>query len=907
MGKWFRRLAYLLGQSRHDAELREEIEAHRALRAAHLEREGLTRQEADDASRRAIGNVLLARDDAREVWLGSWGTWWQDVRYGLRTLRRSPTFAGVAVLTLALGIGVNTGIFTVVNAVLFSAVPAPDAHELVSISQTVQGVAELAGQTAFTTSEYFAYRDRAQTLAGVAAIGNARGEATLGGDTPRKILGALVSCNFFGVLQQSPALGRAFAPHDCEPGADLVVILTPELWRTAFAADPGIVGRTIQLNRQQVTVAGVLADGTFNGVSFLSGGYLAPLNAGRLLTQGDARYDDENSLWLNLLGRRKDGVGLAQVRAELDVVVAQIDRQRPGRTTRLTIDRARSSDGLPAFVRGAATRASAVLMAAFGFILLIACANVANLLLARGTARSQEIAVRVSLGASRARVVRQLVTESVLISIAGGVLGSVAAVWSFQTLISIAIPALSPPWAPLALSVNVRPDLQVLVFAVALTFGTGLLFGLAPALHITKPDLHAIVKQDTPGTGRGRRGGRLRAALIGVQVALCMVLMIAAGLLLRGLHATYTIDPGFEYRTVALISLESAFDGYSEDESAARRRRLVADLRALPGVEGVAAADHKPLGDDMSPNVIRLPGESERFGRVAEMTTVSHDYFSVLELPIVRGRPFTEMEVANQSVRPADVPDGAMLRRTRPAIISESTARNLWPGRDPIGQTLLAAPAGLPLAVNTLQIVGVAADAQVSGIGRIDPYYVYVPGGPGAALLVKGRDDVATTVAAIRTTLRSIDPALVVPVMPLEATLGWSRGISATVTTLFGSLGVLALVLAAVGVFGVVSFAVSGRYREIAVRLALGASARGVLGLILRQTMRPVVVGALIGVAAASAVSRILTSVLYGVSPVDPVGLGGAGLLVLGVALAAGIMAARPVTRADPIAALRYE
>jgi hypothetical protein len=265
------------------------------------------------------------------------------------------------------------------------------------------------------------------------------------------------------------------------------------------------------------------------------------------------------------------------------------------------------------------------------------------------------------------------------------------------------------------------------------------------------------------------------------------------------------------------------------------------------------------------------------------------------------------MEVANQSVRPADVPDGAMLRRTRPAIISESTARNLWPGRDPIGQTLLAAPAGLPLAVNTLQIVGVAADAQVSGIGRIDPYYVYVPGGPGAALLVKGRDDVATTVAAIRTTLRSIDPALVVPVMPLEATLGWSRGISATVTTLFGSLGVLALVLAAVGVFGVVSFAVSGRYREIAVRLALGASARGVLGLILRQTMRPVVVGALIGVAAASAVSRILTSVLYGVSPVDPVGLGGAGLLVLGVALAAGIMAARPVTRADPIAALRYE
>ena len=244
MGTWLRRLAYLLRQSRHDAELREEIEAHRALRAAHLERDGLTSQEAADASRRAIGNVLLAREDVREVWLGSWATWWQDVRYGLRTFRRNPTFTAVAVVTLALGIGVNTGIFTVVNAVLFRDLSAPGAHELVSISQTVQGVPDLAGQETFSTSEYFAYRDRAQTLSGLAAYGNARGEATLGGDAPRKILGVLVSCNYFAVLQQPPALGRALAAHDCEPGADLVVVLSHELWRTAFAADPGIVGRT---------------------------------------------------------------------------------------------------------------------------------------------------------------------------------------------------------------------------------------------------------------------------------------------------------------------------------------------------------------------------------------------------------------------------------------------------------------------------------------------------------------------------------------------------------------------------------------------------------------------------------------------------------------------------------------
>ena len=445
MGAWLRRLAYLLRQSRHDAELREEIEAHRALRAAHLERDGLTSQEAADASRRAIGNVLLAREDVRDVWLGSWATWWQDVRYGVRTLRKNPTFTAVAVVTLALGIGVNTGIFTVVNAVLFRGLSAPGAHELVSVSQSVQGVPDLAGQEAFSTSEDFAYRDRAQTLSGLVAYGNARGAATLGGDTPRKILGALVSCNYFAVLQQPPALGRAFAARDCEPGADLVVVLSHELWRTAFAADPGIVGRTIQLNRQQVTVAGVAAEGTFSGSAFLVGGYLAPLNAGRLLASGDARYDDDRSLWLNLLGRRKDGVGLERVRAELDVIAAQMDRQQPGRSTLLAIERARPA--MPQQLRGRATGAATVLMAAFGLILLIACANVANLLLARGTSRSQEIGIRVSLGASRSRVVRQLVTESLLISVAGGLLGSAVAVGSFQALVSLAVPALPPPWS----------------------------------------------------------------------------------------------------------------------------------------------------------------------------------------------------------------------------------------------------------------------------------------------------------------------------------------------------------------------------------------------------------------------------------------------------------------------------
>ena len=318
----------------------------------------------------------------------------------------------------------------------------------------------------------------------------------------------------------------------------------------------------------------------------------------------------------------------------------------------------------------------------------------------------------------------------------------------------------------------------------------------------------------------------------------------------------------------------------------------MAAIAALPGVETVASTDQEPLGDDMAPGLIRLPAESERQSRVGEVVTVSRDYFSVLQLPIVRGRTFTEAEVANRT------------SGSRPAILSAATARNLWPGGDPIGRTLLwEVPA---MRVDTLHVVGVAADAQVTALGQIDPYYVYVPG-EGSAVLVKGRTDVATTVSDIRSAVRTVDPTLLVTVLPLEATLGWSRGISRTVASLFGGLGVLALVLASVGIYGVVSYAVTGRYREIGVRMALGATARNVLGMILRQTMRPVVVGAVVGAAAASAVSGILSSVLFGVSPADPVGLGGAALLVLGVALAAGVMAARPATRADPTATLRYE
>jgi predicted permease len=718
---------------------------------------------------------------------------------------------------------------------------------------------------------------------GVAAFTGAA-QTTLGGEAPQELFGVIVSCNYFEVLQQTPSLGRGVTAQDCAPGAEPVVVLSHQLCRTTFAAEPQILGRTITMNRRPFTVVGVAAEGADVGTTFRTA-YYAPITTDSLLRRTRSLYDNDKQHWLNLIGRRSPGTGIDQVRAELGVIAAQIDGLEPGRSTTLTIERATPMTPLE---RSAAMSAAAVLMAAFGLILLIACANVANLLLARGASRSQEIGICLSLGAGRARVVRQLLTESMLISVAGGLFGSALALWSFQSLFALAVDALSLR----AFAWNFSPDFRVLSFAAALTFGSGFLFGLAPALHVSKQDLQSVIKQDSAGAGGSRRGWRLRGTLIGVQVAVCMALMIAAGLLLRGLYATHTTDPGFGYRDVAYVSLESVLDAYESAELAVLRQRLTAEIAALPGVEAVAYTDRGPLGFDFSAAEIRLPGESENESRVAELNWVTPQYFDVLGLPIVRGRTFSQTEVP------------ASATGARPAIVSETTARNLWPGSDPVGRTLLwTMPGG---ETNTLQIVGVAADAQVSAIGRIDPYYVYIPGG-GAVLLVKTRTGLAATLPVIRKTVQALEPVLAPRVLPLETNLGFWRGLSGVLASLGAASGVLALVLASVGVYGVVSYSVSRRYREIAIRLALGAKHSQALGTMLLQTMRPVIAGGAVGLAAAVAISRILSSVLFGVSPADPIGFGGAALLVVLVALAAGLIAARPATRADASTALRHE
>ncbi len=807
-----------------------------------------------------------------------------DCRYAVRALLRAPGFAAAAILTIALGVGVNAGLFTILNGVLFRDVPAGDAHELVSVEQTVEGAEFTAttGVGSVTIADYYAYRDRSQTLSGLLAYSSPR-ETTLGGDAPQKVYGALVSCNYFAVLQTPPQTGRALGAEDCAPGAEPVVVLASALWETTFASDASIVGRTVELAGSLFTVVGVAAKGTYGG-SPVQTAYFAPLNTEPLLWIGDSRYEDERYRWLTLLGRRAPGASIDAVRAELAVVSAGIDALEPGRMTTLTIARA-SPATLPAQLRGPATGAAAVLLGAFGLILLIACANVANLLLARGMARSREIGVRLSLGASRARIVRQLMTESALLSVAGGALGTLFSLWSFQALVALAMPRALHPEVPIpAFELDFSPDFRVLWYALGITLATGVLFGLAPALQASKPDLNAVIKQDL--TGGGRRGGRLRGALVGVQIALCMTLMMATGLLLRGLQSTYTVDLGFRIENVGHLSFGT--DGGPPFLD----RRFLEEVAALPGVEAAAYATQTPLGESVVGMRISLPGDAEDVLRFAEVDAVTPAFFSVLELPIVRGRNFTE----------AESEDAAREASARPVIVSATTARNLWGDVDALGRTLLQDD-------TTLEVIGIAADGRLGGLGAVDPFYIYLPraAGQGGELLFRTRGDPAATAAGVLALVRARDASAVARVLPLEANLSWFRGLSGLATTLGAGLGLLALALATVGVYGIVSYVVTSRSRELGIRLALGARARDLLGMVLRRTLRPVAVGALAGIVATAALSRVLASVLFGVSPADPVGLGAAALFVLCVAVGAGALAAVPAMRTEPTTTLRYE
>ena len=811
---------------------------------------------------------------------------WSDIRYAARRLSASPGFTVAAVLTIAVGVGLNTGSFSVLNGIVLRDLPVPAADELVLVYQSVDVPARNekgAPNPHFTTAEFETYRERSETLVGLMGY-SLPWPVVLGGDEPREITGRYVTCGYFDVLRQPPALGRALTADDCSRGAPPVVVLSHAFWSASYAADPSLVGREILMNSQPFTVVGIAAADAYEpNLQRLD--YYVPITAQPLLRPDRQWLVSEESDWLELIGRRREASSVDQVRAELGAIAAAIDRTKPGRATTVFVERA-----TPASFRMLvqdSLSAGALVVSPFALVLLIACANVANLLLARSLAHAPAIALRRALGASRGRIVRQLLTETLLIAAMGGISGSLLAVVSFDVLLS----ALTSSSSTVLPAIDL--DWRVLAFALVLSLGTGIGCGLVPALRVSRPDLQSALKQGVPGIA-GRRDGWFRSALLGVQVATCAVLLIGAGLLLRGLYTTHTADPGFPYRSVAYLSFELRSLGYGPEEIVAFQRRLVDEVGAAPGVAAVGFAADPPLRDGNMWARVRLPDQDAGAWRSAKRNMVTPDFFAAAGIPVVRGRTFTEADQTETSTA---------------VIVTESTARNLWPNQNPLGQVLVR-DVGASREARS-EVVGVAQDAQVTVIGETESHYVYEPIPPQfqhqLKLIVRSQTDVAAIATQVRDIVRALEPRLAFDVTPVASNIEASQQRAAFVAALSIIVGVLALSLAAVGIYGVVAFVVARRAHELGVRMALGARAGQVLALVLGQTMRPVLAGALVGVLVAAGTSTLLSSVLFGISPLDPIGIGAAVGFLLCVAVVASLPAATRAMRVSPTTTMRYE
>lgn len=800
-----------------------------------------------------------------------------DIRYALRTLARNPSFAVAAIAPIALGIGINTGVFSILNSVAWRPLPVPDPQALVSIHQDFRGVSRrtiYGARSLFSLPEYQAYRDHTRTLAGVMAYSR-EWTVTLGRESPQEINGILATCNYFDVLGVRAAMGTGFTPANCGgPDAPPVVILSHALWTRAFGADPDVLQKSIVLNGRDVTVVGVGAAG-FHGVDMAKHEFFAPTSIATLLRPEINLDTNAHASWLTLVGRRRADAPLAHVRADLAMVAQRIDSEQPGRTTTLIVEPA-TALSLPD-ARQAILIGGGIVLTAFGFVLLIAAANVANILLARAAARTREIAIRLSVGATRVRLIQQLLTESAVIASAGAASGWLLFSWFFQALV---------PWllgtfpGASAMRLDATPDGTVFLFTLGLTALTALACGLAPALQASSGALHGVMKKDT-GTGDSR--GWLRGALVGGQIALCTILLIPAGLLSRALSAAYTFDPGFNYHDIAMISIDLRHPRYEKGNAAIFQEEWVKRIRAATGTGLIADAGRFPLRPGRTQSSFRVGDDATQ--HVTEFNTVSPEFFPVLGIPIVRGRVFTRAD-------------------TNAVLVTEATARRYWPGKDAIGQSVT-------MGANTHYVVGIVRDVQLSQSEDAVSSYMFLPAAPGAerrvSVLVRPGADLDRFAAAVRAETTRMDPGLVVNVQPLADNVGMLQTLSQIAAGVAGTLSLIALGLASIGVYAVVAFVVSRRRREVGLRMALGANARDVQRLIVRQTLRPVAIGMAIGLAVAAAGAHVLRSVLFGVSPYDPAVFIGAPLLMLTLAAAAAFLPTRQAVRLDPMSVLRSE
>jgi putative ABC transport system permease protein len=883
-----------------------EIQAHLALLVDEYVRKGMTAEEAERAAQIKLGGVTQLKENQRERrGFPAVGALWQDGRYAMRVFRRSPGFMLVGALTIAVGIGVNTTAFTLLNAVAFKKLPVADADDLVRLERSFQSGARGDVQYAFSFEEFSYFRSHSQRLESLIAASWPEAVAGAGGEVWQ---GQVVSGNYFTALGVNAALGRTFRPEeDRVPGKVPVVVLSDTFWRRHLQAAPGVIGETIRLNGTAFTVIGVVPAtfiGTGNPPQVPD--FWAPLMMQAVLNPGAPWLERPGTHRLQLLARILPGSSADEARAELQVFESQLTEQTEthiegDRTIALTLQPAVYFGGTDD-VRFAAL--VALLMAIVLLILFVACANLANMLLARGVARNREIGMRLALGASRGRIVRQLLTESLLLAALGGVTGLLLSFWGSRLLwdgVGAVVRVMFVSDRPFVASF--APDGRIFAFAFALSTATGLLFGLSPALKISKSDLIGSLKDETSSYGDRFRSAR--SWLIGGQMAISMAFLVCSGLLLKGLAHAQKADPGFDTRQVFMVFMNPGTDPVG---GAALQQRIVDRLHQAPEIQDVSLVDHYPFGGTWTPPVIAgdFGNASQQRASRTLANFVSGSYFRTMGIPIQRGRTFTSTEeAANSAV----------------AVISESAARRLWPLDDPIGKHL-ALDMDFKGRLAGFEVVGVAKDVRSANVSRVDPAYVYLPTRSRTIYNVLVRSDLdatrlaAAVTAAVEAADQRILPSVHVVKIDDGPFLRTQRAITGIVAPFLAALAAIALLLAGIGIYGVTSYVAIRRTREVGIRMALGATAFGVHRLMMRQAMTPVIVGGGFGLAAAAALSRLLQATLkmpgspdflFGVAAFDPATFAGLTVFALLIAAAASYIPARRATRTDPLASLRYE
>jgi putative ABC transport system permease protein len=815
-------------------------------------------------------------------------TLWQDINYGVRTFLRSPGFTLIAIVTLALGIGINTAIFSVVNAVLLRPLPYEAPERLVLVGEVNPHAA--INQVSIAPANFADYRDHSKSFQSLGLYRiTARSGFNLAGDgPPERVVGATISASLFPTLGVSPKLGRGFLPEEEVQGNNNSVILSQSLWERRFGSDPDILNKSLNLNGVNYKVVGVMPQGfNFPSKDVMpngGAGLTKPMDLWVPLALGPKDWTARGSRYLFAVGRLKPGVSVEQAQSELGLVAAGLQQEYVQ-----VKDWYAKVIPMQEQAVGSIKLALLVLFGAVGFVLLIACANVANLLLARAASRRKEMAIRVALGANRMRVVRQLLTESLLLSLSGGLLGMLLAVWAVQLLISLA-----PSNIPLSAGVGL--DTRVVVFTLGISFFTAILFGLAPALQASKVDLTETLKAGGR-TSSGAGGQRLRSLLVVSEIALAGLLMIGAALLVRSFVRLHNVNPGFDVSNILTFQISLPTAQYMDDPKSSNfYRQLQERVKSLPGVQSVSGTTALPMSsgsDYTSFTVVGRPPLPPGEFLFAEHIALFPDYFRTMRIPLLKGREFTPQD-GHES--------------TPVAVINEAMAKRYWPDEDPIGKRILI---DYDQGV-AREIVGVTSNVRHFGLDAEPKPEMYVPQYQYEALssylTVRTSNDPLTLSSAVGQAARDIDKDVpIYNVTTMEQTISTSLAPQKFSTLLMGIFAGIAALLACIGLYGVIAYAVHQRHTELGIRIALGAQSRHIFGLIVGQGLKLALVGIAIGLAGAFILTRVIASLLYGVSATDPLTFIGIALLLGVVALISSFLPARRATRVDPIVTLRSE